>query len=465
MEETPRGSLAKKERRRRAVASAALESGELVELVFDPQRKETALAISKDGATRVVPSYEVGGEILVPYSAQHSLLETGVVLLPSAVGEAGGYADLLEAIRTYLRRYVAVTPRFERIASHYVLLTWVHDRFNELPYLRLRGDYGTGKTRFLLTVGALCYRPIFASGASTVAPIFHSIHAFRGTLIIDEADFRASDERADIVKILNNGNVRGLRVLRMEVNAKGEYRPRAYEVFGPKLVAMRGVYDDRALESRFITEDMTGGPLRDDIPINLSDSHYAEALVLRNRLLSFRFQNWARVGPRVAEFNPEVEPRLRQIFGPLLALAEDRESRLEIAEIAREYQEDLIVERGLRVEAQLLEILRDLFVDGSGLGVPIGQVAQALVDRYGSDTGQHVTPRWVGSVVRKQLGLRTRKSHGVFIIPFTERERLGILAARYGLDNEDAGRADRVRGLDTDDGGDEQSTSEHASGL
>ena len=104
------------------------------------------------------------------------------------------------------------------MATYYVLLTWLYDAFNELPYLRLRGDYGSGKTRALLILGSLCYKGFFASGASTVSPIFHTLDAFRGTLIFDEADFRFSDERAEVVKILNNGNVRGLPVLRTMMN-------------------------------------------------------------------------------------------------------------------------------------------------------------------------------------------------------------------------------------------------------
>ena len=95
------------------------------------------------------------------------------------------------------------------IAAYYVLFSWVYDAFNELPYLRVRGDYGTGKTRFLAIVGSIAYKPIFGSGASTVSPIFHLLEQFGGTLVIDEADFRFSDEKADLVKILNNGNVRG----------------------------------------------------------------------------------------------------------------------------------------------------------------------------------------------------------------------------------------------------------------
>lgn len=67
------------------------------------------------------------------------------------------------------------------------------------------GDAGSGKTRFLLTGGSICYKSIFASGASTTSPLFSILDIFNGTLLIDEGDFPKSDEKADIVKILNNG--------------------------------------------------------------------------------------------------------------------------------------------------------------------------------------------------------------------------------------------------------------------
>ena len=123
---------------------------------------------------------------------------------------------------------------FETIASYYVLFSWVYDSFNELPYLRVRGDTGSGKTRCLLTIGSLCYKPIFASGASTVSPLFRILDSMRGTLIVDEGDFRFSDEKAELVKILNNGNGRGFPVLRSESVGGREFSPRAYTVFGPQ---------------------------------------------------------------------------------------------------------------------------------------------------------------------------------------------------------------------------------------
>src|SRR3546814_8513070 len=44
--------------------------------------------------------------------------------------------------------------------------------------------YGSGKTRFLLVIGALAYKAFFGSGASTVSPLFHIQDAFRGTLAL-----------------------------------------------------------------------------------------------------------------------------------------------------------------------------------------------------------------------------------------------------------------------------------------
>src|SRR5207245_7310546 len=186
---------------------------------------------------RVEPGSAIAtGYQLVPDSPHTDLLRNEVVLLPAGPADYGSDAELVGEIQRFIHDYTDLSPIFEKIASYYVLLSWIYDRFSELPYLRFRGDPGTGKTRSLLIIGSLCYKPIFASGASTVSPLFRILDAFRGTLIIDEGDFRLSDERAEIVKILNNGNAKGFPVLRSEASKTGEFNPRAYTVFGPKIV-------------------------------------------------------------------------------------------------------------------------------------------------------------------------------------------------------------------------------------
>src|SRR5947199_9529121 len=248
-----------KQQRALPTVSAVFDDGAILEMVYHPAEKRTSFVFWKDGEWKFEPALSIDPfRRLVPYSPNNNLIKNEVVLLPSQPEEYGSEEGLLDEIQSFIHAYVDVSPLFEKIASYYVLFSWVYDGFNELPYLRLRGDPGSGKTRFLLTVGSLCYKPIFASGASTVSPLFHIIDAFRGTLIIDEGDFRLSDERAEIVKILNNGNAKGFPVLRSEVSGNKEFNPRAYAVFGPKIVATRGFFEGKALKTRCPTEAMGG---------------------------------------------------------------------------------------------------------------------------------------------------------------------------------------------------------------
>ena len=222
----------------------------LVELVYDKDSRKTALAIARGGDARSsIASSLIRAETLVPYSPANNLVRHECVLLPSHPEPSGGKDELVDDIAAYLHRYVHLSPLFERIAAYYVLLTWVFDAFNEVPYLRFRGDYGSGKTRALIAAGWIAYRGLlFASGASTVSPIFHTLDNFGGTLVLDEADLRFSDKWADLVKILNNGTVKGMPVLRSVQNRNKEFDPAAFSVYGPKIVAMRGSFKDRALE-------------------------------------------------------------------------------------------------------------------------------------------------------------------------------------------------------------------------
>lgn len=419
--------------------SAALRDGRLVEMLYDPQREATAFAVCKDAAWTIESEIRLDdSRILAPYSPQNNLIQNNVILFPSAPEEYGSMELLQEEIQSFIHKYVDVSPLFEKIASYYVLFSWVHDAFNELPYLRLKGDPGSGKTRFLLAVGSLCYKPIFASGASTISPIFRILDAFRGTLIIDESDFRQSDEHAEAVKILNNGNVKGFPVLRSDVSpTTKEFNPRAYHVFGPKIVATRNFFEDRALESRFFTEDMGRRPLREDIPISLPDSSRDEALKIRNKLLLFRFRNLQKQKAQPDFVDRSIEPRLNQIFVPLLSIIENETTREDIRELARRYNQQMVADRGLETQAQVLEVIEAMQSQGSRL--TIKSITDAFIDKYGTEYERKITPKWIGNLIRNKLHLRTQKSDGVYVIPEGETEQLLRLYRRYGLSHTPAG--------------------------
>src|SRR3989344_5045095 len=415
--------------------SKVLPDGSIIELVYTPEDHKTHLAIYRKGSFTLEESVNTGNEHLVPISPGNNLLKHRVVLLPEQPEEYESVETLLQDIQAYLYRYVDLTPAFSRIASCYILLTWVYDVFNELPYLRLRGDYGSGKTRALLIIGSVCYKPFFASGASTVSPIFHTLDTFRGTLIFDEADFRFSDERAEIVKILNNGNVRGIPVLRTMMNRQSEFNPQAFQVFGPKIVATRSSYDDKGLESRFLTEEMGARRLRQDIPINMPESFKEEARELRNKLLLFRFHHRTKAKINETLIDPRLEPRLNQILVPLLSIAADEAVREQLRSMAHTVQADLVAERGLRREAHILEIVVELMAPKNRPIIPIAEIAGLLLERHGAEYDRPITNRWVGSILRR-LNIRTYKCPGTYVLPVAERGKLDLLCARYGLETD-----------------------------
>jgi len=415
-------------------ASAVLPSGELVEMVYDPVAKTTQFVCGTADAWGYEDSVLASpAERLVPYSATNNLVKHGVVLFPSEPTEYGSESDLVSRIRDFVGRHVEVTEGFEEIATYYVLFTWVYDAFHEVPYVRVRGGYGSGKTRFLLTVGSLCRLPIFASAASTVSPIFRLLEAFRGTLILDEGDFRYSDEKSEVVKILNNGNARGFPVLRTEVSPKKEFDPRAYHVFGPKIVATRGFFQDRALESRCVTEDMRGGAIKSEIPINLDERFHEEAREIRNQLLLWRLRHFKDARGETRAGARDLEPRLQQIFGPLISVISDASARERVVKLVSKYNEDLAEERSESAEAQVLSVIRDLVARGPDARLAIQDITREFLARYGAEYERRVTPRWIGSLVRRRLGLKASRTTGVFTLGPEEVARLASLYVRYGL--------------------------------
>lgn len=415
----------------RAAVSARLPGGERVEMIHQREEGRTAFLVFSDGVWHEESEVELaGGRLLRPYSSGNSLLEHQVVLFPSWVESYSSDEELLADVRAFIHRYVDLSAGFEEIAAHYVLLSWIFDDFDALPYLRVRGDYGSGKSRFLQAVGSVAYRPIFASGASSVSSLFRMIDAFRGTLVLDESDFRASDEKAEVTKILNNGNSRGFPVLRVEQTASKEFNPRAFEVYGPKILATRRYFEDKALESRCITEELVQGRIRKDVPLSLPDAFHAEAETLRNKLLLWRFVNAGRKRREVS-IQPGLEPRVAQVFGPLLSTAHSDEARERIRSRAREVGRELLAEREGTMEAELLAVVRDLEKEGQALSV--SAIAERFRDRHGFDYDQRITPRWTGYILRRRLLLKTRKSHGVFVVPPSELPKLHLLYARYAV--------------------------------
>jgi len=415
------------------IISDILPDGRMVEMIYKEEINITQL-ITFDGE-----QIEYNNEIylpdvlLAPYSAKNSLISKKVIKLPSEATEYGTEKELLGKIQKFIHKYLDINLVFEKIASYYVLFTWCFDRFNELPYLRAIGDWGSGKSRFLQVVGSICYKPIFAGGATTTSPLFRIIDEARGTVILDEADYRFSDTTTDIIKILNCGYQKGIPVLRSEGTGKGKFDVKSYDVFCPKIIATRKQFNDQALESRFLVEEMEKKDLREDIPINLPDSFENEALELRNQLLMWRFRNFHKVGLKTDAIDRSIEPRLNQITIPLLSIIDDDQTRDEIKKSVQEYNKELFTDRGMSLEAEVLIALFTKYEAGYP-DPTMKDVSDTHAAQNELNDKEKLKPRRVGNLIRKQLKLIVVRKGIGFVVPEMEnKQKLIRLKQKYSI--------------------------------
>jgi hypothetical protein len=331
----------------------------------------------------------------------------GAVKLPSGAKEYGDTLILLKEIDAHIYRYLDVSDSFRKFASYYILLSWLYDRFNTLPYLRFIGDTGCGKSRALDVCGGVCYKATSASGCITPAPIYRMLKRWAGTIILDEADLQNSDEYHEVTKILNCGFERNRPVIRAVKDNPENLQ--ILPTYGPKVFATRRRFKDAALEARCLTEIMQE-TAREDIPATLNDAFYKEQGELRNKLLLFRFRNYDKVNgdTRVILELKGIEPRLRQISACFASLfAGQPEVLADYQGFITHHQRELIEQRANTVIGQVVEKLISLVeshtpdtfdsLDTTLIPVSAGDIAESL----------NMTPQAIGQIL-KTLGLQTK---------------------------------------------------------
>ncbi len=415
--------------------ASVIVGDKIAETVYDPVLMKTQFATFTDNKVAYVEAVTFNKEDIYPLDAKDDIVSKNVVLLPSLATEYGTEAELIQEIQTFIHKYLDITPMFERIAAYYTMFSWLYDKFNEVPYLRAIGDFGSGKTRFLQVIGSLCYRPIFTGGATTPSPIFRILNELKGTLVLDEADFKSSEMSDDIVKILNSGYQKGIAVLRSE--GKGVFEVKAYDVFSPKVIATRETFNDKALESRFLVEEMGRGTLRTDIPRRLSDEFYDESRLIRNKLLMWRFRNFNKklnFDDRPLE---GIHPRLHQIIIPLLTIIESEEMKTALKEFVQKYNQELIADRGLSWESDVVFAILKLEREKKTDSLTVKEITDSVnadID-LSDDTLQ---TRKVGWILRAKLQLKTYKTRKGFTLSLSKnKDKLVFWKDRYGITEAD----------------------------
>lgn len=399
----------------------------LAEEIFnlDLQPSVQFLCYSKDNdSLEIIESFEANyqGKNRKICPIRSNLIENKTVLLPSAIDQKTSESELNTKILYFVQKWLDIDEKLELINLHYIKVTWIYDRLTVVPYLRALGDYGSGKTRFIQTIGSLCYKPIFLAGATSDAYIFRTIELFKGTMVINELERLNTDLNAQIVNILNNGYEKGMGVGRVEGDK--DKTPKVYDVFCPKIISAREPFKDLALESRIITNYLYPTSRR-DIQIALDDSFWKEAEEIRNALLSYRLEyikdrrfadsqagggkseatNLASLSLSKAkrEALNSVEPRLRQTFYPIFLIIPDSNLN-QFTDFVKDYQKETIENRRFELDGIVAKCLFQLLdeLEESSLRELRARVNEELdSDKF------KISPQKLGKIL-KSWGLKTR---------------------------------------------------------
>jgi hypothetical protein len=336
-------------------------NGCLYQQVYDPGT-DISYFVSFDGnGYEKIERIEFGDKVFLPNELERDPRDNKpIIILASEPVDYKSIPNLIEKIENFIYKYGDVSDTDRRLLSLFVILTWVYDKMESVPYARFLADTGKGKTRMLKILHQLCYNSFMAAGCSTISGALRMQSKWKGTAFFNEVDFKNTEDTAMFVKWVNNGFERGLPIIMS--NKENPNLRDIFDPFGPKVFAMKRPFEDAATEARLISVNMYE-TRRKDIPILLPPEFYQEGLRIRNMLLDFRLKNWNTIvnvpEEAVAKVRElDVEPRLKQLMLPLLPIVVSYNGGLEeFIKFIKERQVEIRKQRANSWEGTIFNIM------------------------------------------------------------------------------------------------------------
>lgn len=262
---------------------------------------------------RHLPMNKDGQPVLIVGIPERKIIES---ISHSDIGQ------IKERIINHIAKYCELSPTDLDLCTYYILTTWFYSTLSTIPYLRFRADTGKGKSRILKTISDLCFYTVRAGGASSASGTVRFADCWHGTLAIDEADLKGEADDSGgytngMIKFLNLGFEKGQYFIKSD-----KMDPKKQEVFDPfcpKVIAMRGVFQDPATEGRCLSISPSETE-RKDIPAILPAEYDVAAAELRAMMAHYTLTHWGIVSdadPYPSFNDVDCEHRLKQLGAPL----------------------------------------------------------------------------------------------------------------------------------------------------
>jgi hypothetical protein len=327
---------------------------------------------------------------------------------------------LYNAVRNYIYRHLDLpNPLAYDILTSFIFKTWIEELFDFTPYLGFYGREAVGKTRALEILKELCFRGWLTTGLTT-ATLFRLVEKFSPTLLIDESEFLTSEERRELIGLINAGQRRGIMIPRMKENGQ---EAEFFSVYCPK--AISGTQElKKATTSRMIVFTMTKN-IR-PVPRGIDKT---EGSKLRSQLLMWRFKKMAELKnsmnlkeklvmmePKAKTEFKELEPldgRTYELFYPLY-YSTAAASRPNILEFAKELEQSKLLAEKTVLASMVFEAICNLQHEAKR-GLLLLKDIAAYVNK--DQPAQYwITEKRIGSKCSQMGFEKTRTNRGSAII-------------------------------------------------
>ena len=358
------------------------------------------------------------------------ILNKGVVLLPTDAIDYENTDKLVKQLRDFFNKYFEAPNFSQNLFPYLTLFYWVYDRFPFIPYVHFMGRTGTGKTTAMEVLGSVCYKPIDASGAITLASIFRVVSEWKGTLLIDEFA-PGGDGYREMLALLKSG-VSDRSVLRVEGEKKKEVC--AYIVKSPKMFTSEKPIHDVGLRSRVIEVKMEKNTRK--IPLYRQNDFLEEAQELRNKLLFWRLKKLSEIDLTKIKFGfkslSSFDGRTQQVITPIYYMA-NKEAKKDIVKFAKEQEEETLRERRESIDGQIFQFIVDNFDPEGTEEITLPQLFEDISQ---TANNKYMTSRKIANITRKILGIEIeRQGHENTrtLILRGREEKLKELCQYYGI--------------------------------
>ncbi len=325
-------------------------------------------------------------------------------------------------------------PQEYALVTAWVVATYVYPMFAAFPRLSVVGEKGSGKSKLQSFLASVCFNGLLRLNP-TPAILFRLASALRPTFCLDEVEGLSTEDRREVLAVVNAGYKAGAYVDRVEGDDR---QVRSFAVYTPMSLAaiqeLNAVTEDRAI---VIVMERGQDSKRLNQEIETVNSVWGKV-----RAMGFEFA-LTRFADVQAAYDGVALPgwlvgRERELWKPLLAIAGlvDRENNLlhlsdDLQLLAREQAEE---RSGFAPDTEaLIDALEERLELEHELSVRVrpGDLCQALQK---SLNRERIASQSVGAMLRrlrfKQAG-RGRTGKGVGSLYVVTRERIDQLKTLY----------------------------------